>query len=299
MTLKLQLYSLIKTTLFLLFIFQSNWTYSQCGDLFLLQDSLIKNLGVETREAYLAELKDNQISGHSNLAYFMSYNEFGNITTFHSYDTTGTYPIETYKYLWDNKLSEINITFKNKPEKDYILKYEFNYKGEKVCKRMIQKGKTIFKTDYDYDKKGRLKGETMHNLTKAGYKPNKQKLFYDKDDQLIRRTEVRWGYIANEMYYDASGNRTHLYRIDKNGSQIPYVEKEYNAQNQLVKATNYGPHLLLCGEETQSKIDDTEDVMIITYTYLDNGLLDTERVVKNGILIYSWEYEYLFHGEKN
>lgn len=109
MTLKLQFYRLVMTILFVLLMFQYNLIYAQCGELFLRQDSLIKNLKVEKREAYLSELKDGKMSSHSNLAYFMRFNKFGNITTFHSNDTTGTYPVETYKYLWDNILLNSNF----------------------------------------------------------------------------------------------------------------------------------------------------------------------------------------------
>jgi len=295
MTLKLHQNSLINTTLLLLLIFQSNWIDAQCCELFLRQDSLIKNLGVETREAYLAEINDNQLSNHSNLAYFISFNELGNTTTFHSLDTTGTYPVQKHKYSWDNKLLEISTSFRNAPEKNYTIKNEFNYKGERVCERNIQNNKTMFKTDFSYDKKGKLKEKVIHNLTKPGYKAKKQKYFYNKENQLIRTTASGFKYIANEMIYDENGNRTHTYRIDRNGNQIPYIEKEYNAQNQLIKATNYGPYLLLYKRRKKDK----EEVMTITYTYFENGLLATEKVLINGDLLHFWEYEYVFFDEKN
>lgn len=291
MTFKLLLHRLVMTNLILLFIFQSNWIYAQCGELFLKQDSLIKNLRVETREAYLSEIQDGKISSHSNLAYFMSFNKLGNITIFHSNDTTGTYPVETYKYLWDNRLSEINITFKNKPERDYIVKNEYNLKKRKIGERQIREDKVVFKTDFDYDKNGRLKKKSLNYVKVPATRAKKQKYFYDEDNQLIRRTATGFKYIANEMVYDRNGNRIYTYRVDRKGNKIPYIEKEYNAQNQLTKATNYGPYLLLCGNEKKST---KEDVMIVTYTYYENGLLATETVLRNEDLIYFWEYEYVF-----
>jgi hypothetical protein len=221
----------------------------------------------------------------------MRFNELGNITTFHSTDTTGTYPVETYKYLWNNRLSEIDIAFKNNPKRDYVIKNQYNEKGIKVCERQIREDKVFFKTDFDYDKNGRLKKKSINYLRVPATKAKRTKYIYNNKNQLIKRTLIGFKHVEEKLNYDQYGNCIYTYRVDRNGRKNPYIDREYNAKNQLIKATNYGPLILLCGNEKEST---KEDVMKISYTYYDNGLLATEVVLLNGDLLYSWEYEYTF-----
>lgn len=191
---------------------------------------------------------------------------------------------------------EINIAFKNKPKRNYTIKYEYNEKGKKVCERQISQDKIFFKTDFDYDKNGRLKKKSLNYARVPATRTKKQKYFYNEDNKLIKITATGFKYIGNELIYDQYGNCTYTYRIDRKGNKIPYIDREYNTQNQLIKAKNYGPHILLCGNEKRST---KEDVMIVTYTYYANGLLATETVLKNENMIYSWEYDYIFFEEQN
>ena len=142
-----------------------------------------------------------------------------------------------------------------------------------------------------------MKKEIVNYIRVPATLPKKTKYIYDKNNRVVRKNATGYKYVAHVMTYDENGNHTHTYRIDRTGSKIPYLEKEYNAKNQLVKAINYGPYLLLCNGEKEK--NDAKDVLIVNYSYHDNGLVATEEVLKNEILIYFWEYDYLFFDDKN
>lgn len=291
MTQNLHFNKLIKLTLSLIFIFQINLVHSQVEG--LQQDSLIKKLKVEFKECYTSQIINLRVSNYSKLTHKTSYNKTGDINTLHSYDSIGISRTIEYKYNWDNKLSQIKTTFRDTPDANYFTKYEYEVKGKNFCERFIRNGKMDTKTDFFYNKKEMLTKKEEQYFAKK--KPSKKKhyYYYNYKNQIKKQTATGYTYVANEMFYDLVGNHTQTFRINRKGRKVPFLEYEYDNQNKLSKKIEYkysSPYPIK---------NEVADVKTTFYTYLENGLIASEKVLQNEILTSFKEYEYTFFDKKN
>lgn len=275
-----------KLVLFLIFTLQVQLAYSQLEG--LKQDSLLKDLKVQSKECYASIIKNNQLSNHSYLAYKINYNEIGNIEIYHSYDSVSTSSTIEYKYNWNNTLSEKKITFRDAPDADYVTKFEYDLKGIKIFERLIRGKKMEVKTDFFYSNNGLLKKKIEHYFIETNTPKRTDKYFYDHKNRLIKRTATGYIYVANKMSYDYTGNHIQTIRINKAGNKIPYLSHEYDPKNRLLKTIEYK------FSTPFPKKDDAEIIKTTSYTYLENNLVATKKVLENGYLVSFWEYEYTF-----
>lgn len=223
-----------------------------------------------TRQVRMASLNEN---GEEQWYREYTYDDRGRLSTEREVSSTGE---ETYRaaVTYTDTGREILYTY---PEgRTATIRETWDAQGNIKLWEYIEDGETEYYTEYTYDQRGLLTGDTTH---------------YVHESAVPR----------NEYTYDELGNRTGHYEYS--GEELTgWLEMSYDEEDRCAETCYYGfdgelvsrtEHSWEGNTEIRSRMDPGGAVyMVILVTYDDSGNLLRQETQQEGFVISCTEYTY-------
>lgn len=278
---------------FCLFLLFPQISFSQTRDTLL--EKLVLENNIQSRECYHTVITEGKKSPLSLLTSKMNFDSLGRPVNYTTYvDSVQISSFLVYFYDSMGNLIKSEVREKDKLGNHTVV-YKYDKENLKVSEHATVGDKGIGQIKYLYNENNLLQKQEMELVKSPPNGPKRQSISYTYNQknqltQSIYNTDFK-STLENE--FDDNGNLIFTYFKSKKKPRVLSAEMEYDEQNQqtLNKTYEYKNRSIFDGVNnfTLGKGDET----IWIKEYFETGLLASEQLMINDVLVSVREYEYL------
>lgn len=290
--------SKVQLLLFCLLFLSPQISFSQTRDTLL--EKLVHENNIQSRECYHTLIIEGKKSPLSFLTSKMNFDSLGrpvNYTTYEDSVQVSSFLV----YFYDSRGNLVKSEVRKKDKySNHTVAYKYDERDLKVSEYATIDDTEIGQIRYFYNEDNLLQKQETEFAKSPINGPKRQSIsfVYNQKNQLIQsiyNTDFK-GTIENE--FDDNGNMIFSYFKSKKNPRVLSAQMEYDEYNQqtLNKTYEYKNRSIFDGVNNFTL--EKGDVSIWIKEYFETGLLATEQLIINDVLVSFREYEYLQNSSK-